>query len=191
MLTFAFAFLYSQASLAGELFLAANVILLQFLNWMSYAIDGFAYAAESLVGKYHGAGSSKNTYRAINYLFKWGLGFALVFTIVFYLFGQEIVLLFTNQPDVIAKTNSMLIWVIILPMASFACYIWDGIYIGLTASKSMRNAMVIAVVIYIATYYGADYFFGIQNIWIAMIVFLAFRGILQTIYFAKFRLKLP
>lgn len=191
MLTFAFAFLYSQASLEGELFLAANVILLQFLNWMSYAIDGFAYAAESLVGKYHGAGSEKNTYKAINHLFRWGLGFAILFTLVFYFFGEEIVRLFSNQEEVVSKTNNMLVWVYILPLTSFACYIWDGIYIGLTASKSMRNTMVIAIAIYIATYYGVDYFFGLRNIWLAMIVFLAFRGILQSLYFARFKLDLP
>jgi MATE family multidrug resistance protein len=191
MLTFAFAFLYSQASLAGELFLAANVILLQFLNWMSYAIDGFAYAAESLVGNYYGAGDEKKTYKAISYLFKWGLAFAILFTIVFWLFGEEIVLVFSNQADVIAMTNSMLFWVIILPVTSFACYIWDGIYIGLTASKTMRNAMFLAVLVYIGTYYGLDYFFGMQNIWLALIIFLAFRGIIQTIYFARLGLKLP
>lgn len=189
-LTFAFAFLYSQASLKGELFLAANVILLQFLNWMSYAIDGFAYAAESLVGKYHGAKDEKNTYKSIRYIFQWGLGFALAFTLLFWAFGEEIVAIFSNQEDVLSKTKTMLHWVILLPLISFASYLWDGIYIGLTASRTMRNAMFFSFLFYIGCYYGFDFLFGIRNIWLALLIFLAARGSIQTIYFYKHRLSM-
>ncbi|GLR16728.1 MATE family efflux transporter [Portibacter lacus] len=189
-LTFAFAFLYSQAALEGELFLAANVILLQFMNWMSYAIDGFAYAAESLVGKFHGASDERNTKKSIRYLFSWGLGFAILFTIVFWGLGDHIIRLFSNQADVIEKTKSMIVWVILLPIVSFACYIWDGIFIGLTASQSMRNAMVISILIYLGSYFGMEYFFGIKDIWLAMLIFMGARGLIQTLFYAKHGLAL-
>lgn len=182
-LSFAFAFLYSQASLNGSLYLAANVVLLQFLNWMSYAIDGFAYAAESLVGKYHGASDRKMTYRSINYLFLWGAGLALLFTLLYALFGDQMIALFTDQEEVRTYASNLLIWVILMPVIAFACYIWDGIYIGLTASVSMRNTMVIALVIYLLTFYLGKYYFEYNNIWLALLIFLAARGILQGIVF--------
>lgn len=184
-LSFAFAFLYSQASLKGELYLAANVVLLQFLNWMSYAIDGFAFASESLVGKYHGAKDSKNTYKSIRYIFAWGLVLAIGFTIVYWIFGGALVQLFTNQADVVTEANSLIYWVIVMPIVAFSCYIWDGIYVGLTASVAMRNTMLISVIIYLLTFYGGSYFFNYTNVWLALLVFLFARGLVQTIVFLK------
>ncbi|WP_235299081.1 MATE family efflux transporter [Portibacter marinus] len=189
-LTFAFGFLYSQASLKGELFLAANVILLQFLNWMSYAIDGFAYAAESLVGKYFGANDRQNTKKSIKYIFYWGLSFAFGFTLLFWLGGDAIIRIFSNQDDVINKANEMLVLVIILPLISFACYIWDGIYIGLTASKSMRNAMILATAIYLGIYFGLDLLTGQSMIWLAFIIFMGARGLIQTALYKRYGLRL-
>ncbi len=184
-LTFAFAFLYSQAALKGELYLAANVILLQFLNWMSYAIDGFAYAAESLVGKYFGAEDEESTKKGIKLLFQWGLGFAIGFSLLYAFAGEHLVRVFSNQLDVITETNEMLYLMVILPMLSFSCYIWDGIFIGLTASKSMRNAMFISVVIYLLSYYGFDLLTGTKNIWLAFIIFMTARGLIQSIFYYR------
>ncbi len=185
-LSFAFAFLYSQASLKGELFLATNVLLLQFLNWTSYAIDGFAHSAESLIGKYFGAKDEANTFKAIKYIFIWGFSLSLMFSTCFFFFGDNIVRIFTNQFDVIQESNKLINWVIVLPVVAFSCYLWDGIFIGLTASKAMRNTMIAAVIIYLLSYYG----FPGNNIWLALMVFLGARGVLQTIVFAQKKLKL-
>jgi MATE family multidrug resistance protein len=189
-LSFAFAFLYSQASLEGEIYLAANVVLLQFLNWMSYGIDGFAFAAESLIGKYYGSGSEKKTFRAIKLIFLWGLGLAVGYAMFYWLAGPQLILLFTDIKEVVLLTNKLLFWVVILPIVSFACYIWDGIYIGLTASKSMRNTMLISLVIYFGFYYGTDLIFNVRNIWPALLVFLAARGLLQSLVYFRFKLEM-
>ena len=189
-LSLAFAFLYSQSALEGELYLAANVVLLQFMNIMSYGIDGFAYAAESLVGKYHGAQNQENTNKVIKQIFIWGAGLAMFYSLIYWGFGLPMIKVFTNQEEVIELSRQLLGWVIVLPIVSFACYIWDGIYIGITASKAMRNTMLISIVLYFATYYMLEYFTGERMIWLALLVFLAARGIFQSILFFRKGLQL-
>ena len=147
-LTFAFGFFYSQSSAAGETMLAINVILLQFLNWMSYGVDGFAFASESLVGKYKGANDKPNLNKSINYSFYWGMGMAALISLVYWIFGRELIGVFTDQPELIDQTLPFLFWMIIFPILSTPCYIWDGIFIGLTASVAMRNTMILALVVY-------------------------------------------
>ena len=108
-LTFALGFFYSKSSEMGALTLAANLILFQFINWMSYGIDGFAFAAESLTGKYKGA-SNKNIMALINRLIFWGLMLAVFYSAVFLIFGQNLIQLFSNEPEVISKSNEFLVW---------------------------------------------------------------------------------
>lgn len=191
-LTFGFGFFYSMSSKAGALILAVNVILQQFLNWMSYAIDGFAYASESLVGKYYGAKNYSKTVQSIKYSFLWGLGFAVLFLIVYTLFGVDILRVFTDEPDVIEATKPYLWWVAIIPLFAFVSYIWDGIYIGLTASKTMRNSMLIALISYLLIYYIGDAFLDpVNNLWISLLVFLSMRGLVQYLFYKKFGLDMP
>jgi multidrug resistance protein, MATE family len=187
-LTSAFFFFHSQSALGGELVLAINVVLLQLLNWMSYGIDGFAYAAESLVGKYFGAKNDAMTYKAIRYAMFWGGGLALGYAIVF-AFGYDTILRFYNdQNDLLQLADQYYIGTIAMPIVAFACYIWDGIFVGLTASKAMRNCMLIAFAMYLVIYYSIIDIFPIQAIWVAMLSFLAIRGLVQTAYFMKYKL---
>ncbi len=191
-LTFGFGFFYSMSSKAGALILAVNVILQQFLNWMSYAIDGFAYASESLVGKYYGAKDFNKTTQSIRYSFLWGLGFAIVFLFVYSLFGVDILRVFTDEPDVIEATIPYLWWVAVIPLFAFVSYIWDGIYIGLTASKTMRNSMLISLLLYLLVFYvGAAFLDPVNNLWISLLVFLSMRGLVQYLYYKKYGLDMP
>ena len=148
-LSFAFAFLYSQSSLFGPEYLAANVVLLQFLNWMSYGIDGFAFASESLVGKYFGRIDRQMVNLVIKRIFFWGLGLAMLYTLIYLIAGSRIIRIFTDQPSVVLISNQYLVWVIVMPVIAFSCYIWDGIFIGLTASKAMRNSMLLSIIMYL------------------------------------------
>ncbi len=175
-LTLAFGFFYSCSSAEGGLLLAVNVILLQYLNWMSYGIDGFAYAAESLVGKYSGARKLEQLKEIIQLSFWWGGGLALVFSIFYFVFGNQLLGVFTNQEEVIAAAQPYLGWMILFPVVSFACYIWDGIFIGLTASAAMRNAMVISLLLYIAMHYGFSYWWQVHGMWAAFLAFMALRA---------------
>jgi len=191
MLTFTFGFFHSKSSEMGEMVLAANLILLQFVNWMSYGIDGFAYAAESLVGKYKGAADDVKLKRVISHLLIWGAVLAICYSLIYAIFGDHIIDLYTEDMDLIRFTERILYWAIWLPLLAFLSYIWDGIYIGLTASSSMRDTMFVAFALFLISYLVCDYLeLGNIGLWISLSVFLLFRGILQSILYMKKGYKL-
>ena len=184
-LTFAFGFFYSQSSNGGEVILAVNVILLQFLNWMSYGVDGFAYASESLVGKYKGANDAPNLNKAIQLSFLWGMGLAVLFSLIYWIFGIELLGIFTDKENIIAASVPYLFWMIIFPIISTPCYLWDGIYIGLTASYAMRQTMLIALAVYMLFYFLLKNDFGNHGLWAALLIFMGARGLIQWIWYRK------
>jgi len=189
-LTFAFGFFYSQSSKGGELILAANIILQQFINWMSYGIDGFAHASESLVGKYIGAKDDGKVKEAIKFSFVWGGVLALLYALVYSLFGGYIITLFSTDSEVISFTGEFIFWLAIFPLVAFLSYIWDGIYIGLGASRHMRNSMFIAMGVYMLSFYILKDDLGAHTLWLALLIFLLARAIIQQFYYAKHGLEL-
>ncbi len=185
LLTLSFGFFYSKSSEGGELTLAANVILLQFVNWMSYGIDGFAFASESLVGKYAGAADLKNTHKAIRLSFAWGMSFAVFYSLIYFIFGTSIIRLFTDQPDVLEEASIYLFWLAIFPLVSTPCYLWDGIFIGLTASRSMRNMMILSIAVYFMVYYLVGMRWDNHGLWLALSLFMLARGVFLHVQFAR------
>lgn len=186
----AFFFFHSQSAKDGALFLAVNVILIQLINWMSYGVDGFAFAAESMVGKYVGAKDTFSVRQSIKYAMVWGLGLALLYSLFYGLFYQQIIEIFNKEPEVWLLAKSFRWLVVLLPIIAFACYIWDGIFVGMTASKSMRNSMFFAFVLYIGLYYLLEAYSPLYAIWIALFVFLFSRGVFQSYLFRKHGLDL-
>lgn len=178
-LTFAFGFFYSRSALGGEMILAVNVILLQFLNWMSYGVDGFAFAAESLVGKYAGRGDAGLTRQVIKRSFYWGMALAAGYSLVYLVFGDALLHVFTDQEDVIAATRPYLFWMAIFPLLSTPCYLWDGVFIGLIAARAMRNSMLVALALYLAIYYPLSMRWEHHGLWAALLIFMVARGLLQ------------
>jgi MATE family multidrug resistance protein len=187
-LTLAFAFLYSQAALRGKDKLAVVVLLLQFVIWFAYSLDGFANAAESLVGKYYGAKDWSNFKRAVRLSIIWSFGLSVVYSIFYYFAGEEILELFTNQKELISKTLSFMPYIVAVPLLSFLAFIWDGIYIGMTATKAMRNTVLISLILYIAGFYLTKDINFILALWINFVLFLFYRGLVQTILFYKMKL---
>ncbi len=184
-LTFSFGFFYSQSSIAGAQILAVNVILLQFLNWMSYGVDGFAYAAESLVGKYEGAKNQSGLRHAIRLSFGWGMALALCYTLVYWIFQDPLLGLFTSDPDLIEAAKPFVWWMIIFPLLSTPCYIWDGIFIGLTASRAMRDSMAISLVFFLGSFYLLSPIWGNHGLWMSLLVLMVIRGIVQGWMYLK------
>ena len=184
-LTFAFGFFYSQSSKSGEVILAVNVVLLQFLNWMSYGIDGFAFASESIVGKYHGQDNRKMLDKAIRYCFAWGMGFALLYTLIYGLFGEPLLYVFTDKTEIIDASSKYLIWMIIFPILSSPSYIWDGIFIGLTAVKSMKYSMYIALILYLAAFFFLYDRYENHGLWMALLILMIGRGLSQAIMYYR------
>jgi len=189
-LTWAFGFFYSQSSSYGEALLGVNIVLLQFINWMSYGIDGFAFAAESVVGRWFGAKDPSRTHYTIKRVFLWsGVG-AVFFSAIYGLFGNSLFRLFTDDAAILDAAQPYMWWIIVFPIIGFASYIWDGIYVGLTASKSMRNSMMISLVAYLAVYFLIQSWAGGHALWIALSVFLIVRAIAQHGLYLRYGLEL-
>jgi MATE family multidrug resistance protein len=186
-LTLAFAFFYRESAGLGDLVLAANVILLQYVNWMSYGVDGFAYAAESLVGKYHGAQDTTQTHRAVRLSFGWGMVLATAYTVGYFLGGEPLLRIFTDQKEVITAAGPYLIWMVLFPLLGTPCYIWDGVYVGLTASRAMRDTMLIAFVGYLLLYYGFGQSLGNHGLWLSLLGFMVLRGIVQWLWWPQIK----
>lgn len=181
-----FTFFTSKSASINDTVLAVNSLLIQLLLFFSFFIDGFAYAGEALVGKYIGSNSISKLRKVVKLLFIWGFGLALAFTLL-YLPGINVILkLLTSQTDVIESAQTFLPWVILVPIASFASFIWDGIYIGATASKAMRNTLLISTFVFFApVYYFLNPILGNHALWLGMLLFMFMRGVVQTVLYKK------
>ncbi len=185
-LTVVFALFYKYSSEQGTTILAVNVILLQFVNWMSYGIDGFAFAAESLVGKYKGKQEPESLNKAIKLSFLWGFLIAIFFAFLYLSSGEFFLSLFTDDAQLIRESLPYLKWMYLFPVIAMASYIWDGIFVGLTASKAMLWSMLFSFLLFNASSYFMIDWFGNDGLWMMLLLFLASRGIIQSIqYFIK------
>lgn len=185
-LIFVFSFFTSESAARNDRILAVNTLLLQFLMIFSYFTDGFAYAAESLVGKYTGARNRKGIKQVIRLLFRWGLGISIPFTLIYLIFGTNILHLLTNNQEVIEASKPFFFWVVVLPIAGYPSYLWDGIYIGATASKALRNTMITAAAgVFIPVYLLTEPIWQNHGLWLALLLFLIARGAAQWIWSKK------
>lgn len=182
-LIFTFSFFTAVSAKQGDLILAANTILLQFWFIASCGIDGFAYAAESLVGRFKGSLDRKSLHSAVFYSLGWGLLLGMAGTVLYAIAGNQILHLFTNNAEVIELAKTVLFWTIIAPLVSSICYILDGVFIGATATKPMRNTMLISTfLIFIPLYHIGTAMFGIHGLWLAMVLFMISRGVALAFY---------
>ena len=185
-LIFAFSFFTAKSAGSGELILAANAILINLWTIMSYGIDGFAFASESLIGLFYGAKDRPNLNKAVRYSFYWGTGLALVFTLVYALLPAQILGLFTDNQAVLDMAMTYMFWTVLAPLISSFCYIWDGIFIGATASVAMRNAMLLCIfVFYLPAYFLLRDAFDNHALWFALVLFMLVRGITLTLYYPR------
>jgi len=191
-LTFSLAFFYSQSAKGGEVTLSVMVLLLQFMIWLSFAIDGFANSAESLIGKYFGAKDFKNLERAFRVSFLWGFGLAILFSFIYLIAGDELILLYSSDIEVISRAKELLLYVALLPLISFSAFIYDGVFIGLTAVKAMRNSVLIAMALYITLFFILKIFLPLDlALWLSFMSFFGFRGLLEWFIFNHFISRNP
>ena len=160
----------------GEEILAANTLLMQLFTLTSYVMDGFAYAGESLVGKYVGARNSELLHKVVRLLVWWGVALAVFFTLLFVFGGEGLLRVLAKDEEVIGTAMRFMFWTYLLPFTGFAAFIYDGIYIGATASAAMRNVMFVATAVFFALYYALVARWGNHALWFAFIFFLIFRG---------------
>ncbi len=186
-LTLSFLLLYRWSNLSGPVVLAANVIILQMISWVSFVTDGFAFAAESIVGKYKGRNSNKKLLKAVTLIMKWGMVLAFCFTLTYWLFTEKIIDIYTADQMVFSEVKSLKFIIILMPLIGFLCYIYDGIFIGLLQTQAMRDTMIFSLILYILMliYFGDK---GNVYLWVSFSLFLGLRGLSQTLYWA-FKIK--
>ena len=134
----------AESATYGETLLAVNSLLLQFLHIFAYGVDGFAFAAEALVGRYTGANDWQGLRRLIRRIFYWGNGLAVAVAAVYLFFYSEVLRLLTDQAAIIAAAQPFRYWVAAAPLLNGWGFLWDGIYVGATASAPMRDSMLVA-----------------------------------------------
>ena len=169
----------SAGAAQGEVILAVNTLLMHFFTFFSYIMDGFAYAGEALVGKHLGANDRPALRQMVHQLFVWGIVLSLVFTLVYGIGGKVFLGLITNEQSVITASSAYFYWVLAIPLAGFAAFLYDGIFIGATATRWMLYAMSIATIAFFLIYYGFRGTMDNHALWLAFITYLALRGILQ------------
>lgn len=162
----------------GDIELAVSSIMMKLLMLFSYFIDGFAYAGEALTGKYIGAKERPSLVKAVKLLFVWSAIIGVFSTLAYAFAGEWMVKLMTTDPQVIQGTQPYLFWLVLMPVISCAAFMWDGIYIGATASIPIRNSMIWACVAFYLVYFifrGAEQ--SIQVLWYAYFAHLVARTI--------------
>ena len=194
-LVLVFTYITRASGKISDEILAVNTLLLQFFTLFSYIMDGFAYAGESLVGRYIGARDSHSLRLSVRLILLWGLILTGAFTAIYALFGDGIIALFTDKADIISAAQPYMFWTLIVPVCGFAAFLFDGIFIGATASRAMRNCMFAATVAFFALYLGLTKLpifnfqfstFNTNNIlWSAFMLFLIMRGTLQALLLKK------
>ena len=143
----------------GDLLLAVSSIMMKLLMIFSYFTDGFAYAGEAMTGKYIGAKDGAMLRQTVKWTFVWSMGIAVIFMGIYQFAGVPLLRMMTSDPTVVEASKEYLPWLLLMPVIGCAAFTWDGIYIGATASKAIRNSMLWAVV-------------GFAVVWFAGILFL-------------------
>lgn len=183
-----YTFFTSVSSGMGDTLLAVNTLLMQLFTLFSYMMDGFAFAGESLAGRYVGANNKAMLNKAIRNLLGWGLGVAVLYTLIYGVFWQPILGIFTSSVEIIEGARQYILWVMLIPIVGFAPFTLDGILIGATRTDIMRNSVFISTALFFATYYGLLGLWGNNALWFAFIVFLISRGILQYVMTDRLRI---
>jgi MATE family multidrug resistance protein len=182
-LMFAFAFVTAAGARMGGLILAANAVLMNLLYLVAFALDGLAHAAEALVGKATGAGNRLALQRSVQLTMKWSLYFAIGFSVLFWMTGPLFVRILTDIPEVIDTTLRYLPWMVAAPVISFWAYLYDGVFVGATRAKEMRNSMVASTFLVFLPAWLALQFLGNHGLWLAFMIFMASRGIGMHYYY--------
>lgn len=184
-LIFSFAFFTTQGARQDDVVLAANAVLLNFITFMAFVLDGFANATEVLTGKAIGRKNRQQMIDALLLSGFWAVLMAVLFSLVYSLFGLQIIGLLTSIESVQAMAETYLIWLIIAPLLAVWTYLFDGLFVGATRGREMRNTMLAATFLcYLPAWYLLQPL-GNHGLWLALLIFLTSRGFIQTLYLKR------
>ena len=178
----------SAGARQGAVILSVNTVLMQLYLFFSYFMDGFAYAGEALGGKTYGARNATAFHETLRKLWMWMLIVTIGYTLLYMVGGHWIVSLLTDEPQVLEASHEYLWWAWLIPMAGCVAFIWDGIFIGVTATRGMLVSSFISALTFFAVCHITLLFpsFTLQEnhfLWLAMVIYLVMRGVLQTIWY--------
>lgn len=178
-------FFTSAGSRMGTLTLDANTLLMQFFIVFSYFTDGLANAAEALSGEHVGKKDRAGLLATVGGLFRWGFALAFLFTVVYAAAGPWLLSLLTNQQAVTSFALCYLAWIVAVPLVSFAAFVWDGIYIGMTLTRRMFLSMFLSAIVFFVLWFLLGPRFGNHALWLAFLSYLATRSLMQTALFSR------
>lgn len=175
----------SAGARLGVVILAVNTLLMTLFTLFSHFLDGFAFAAEACVGNAYGAGDKEQLNLTVKSLYWWGAIIVAVFTLVYAVGGEGFLGLLTNEKDVVGAAASYLPWAVLVPAAGVLPFIYDGIFIGITATRGMLISSVFAMVTFFTLCYLMIPTVGNHGLWLALISYLLVRGFVQMWLFYK------
>lgn len=173
----------SAGAKQGEVILAVNTLLMQYFTFYSFFMDGLAFAGEALAGQCAGAKDDKKLKTVVRDLFIWCSAVALVFTSFYGIAGYNLLSLLTDEIQVRLQANNYLPWAVGIPFAGLAAFTWDGIFIGLTATRYMLLSMFAATLLFFMVFYYTSPYMGNHALWLAFLLYLITRGTVQHILY--------
>lgn len=182
-------FFISAGSRQGAIILSVNTLLMTLFTLFSYVMDGFAYAGEALSGKYYSAANKLAFDRVYRSLFAWGAIMAVVFTLVYAVGGNGFLMLLTNEAVVVQSAEAYFWWAVMIPLVSVSAFVYDGIFIGLTATRGMLVSSVISALVFFALYLALQTYLGNHALWLAFVVYLGLRGGIQWLLYRRMHLN--
>ncbi|UEA62882.1 MATE family efflux transporter [Hoylesella buccalis] len=182
-------FFISAGSRQGAIILSVNTLLMTLFTLFSYVMDGFAYAGEALSGKYYSAANKLAFDRVYRSLFAWGAIMAVVFTLVYAVGGNGFLMLLTNEAVVVQSAEAYFWWAVMIPIVSVSAFVYDGIFIGLTATRGMLVSSVVSALVFFVLYLTLQSYLGNHALWLAFIVYLGLRGGIQWLLYRRMHLN--
>ena len=184
-------FFTAASARQGAVVLSVNTVMLQLFLFFSYFMDGFAYAGEALCGRYRGADNTTAFRETLRHLFGWALAVTLAFTLLYIAGSMDIVCLLTDEVEVRHAARDYIWWVWLIPVAGAAAFIWDGVFVGITDGRGMLVATAVATVAFAVIYLLTKDTMGNDGLWLAQVVYLALRGLMQTVWYRLRLFKTP
>jgi MATE family multidrug resistance protein len=169
----------------GAVILSVNTVMMQLYLFFSYFMDGFAYAGEALCGKAYGARNTTAFHETLRRLFLWMVLVTGAYSLLYILGGHWIFSLLTDEPEVLSASREYLFWACLIPVAGAVAFIWDGVFVGITATRGMLVSSAVAAILFFVVYQVSAGRMGNHGLWLAQVVYLAMRGLVQTLWYRK------
>ena len=178
-------FFTAAGSRQGAMMLSVNTLLMTFFTLFSYVMDGFAYAGEALAGRYFGARDTASLNRLVRRLLRWGMALSVAFSLVYLLAGEAILGLLTDKQPVVVAAADYRLWAVMVPLTGFAAFVFDGIFIGITATRAMFMSCFVGAIAFFLTYYSLFGEWHNHALWLALNIYLALRGVVLAVVFMR------